>query len=96
MSEARDNYNNILRTYNENPDVLICDAYIAELEQQLNQSKWISVKDKLPETPCIFFWDDKRITIVEDKTDSININYCINGNPDFRVTHWMSLPELPK
>lgn len=34
MSKARDEYNLILRTYIENPDVLICDNYILELEQE--------------------------------------------------------------
>ena len=27
--------------------------------------EWISVKDRLPEAPCIFYWSDKRITVIE-------------------------------
>ena len=59
---------------------------------------WISVKDRLPEAPCIFYWSDKRITVIEvdDGMDKEEIDYCINGNPDFNVTHWMPLPEAPK
>ena len=60
--------------------------------------KWISVKDRLPVFPCILFWDDKRITVIESEylTDEKSIQYMVNGNPDFRVTHWMNLPEPPE
>ena len=60
--------------------------------------EWISVNDRLPEAPCIFYWSDKRITVIEvdDGMDKEEIDYCINGNPDFNVTHWMPLPEAPK
>lgn len=34
MSKLKEEYNNIIRPFNENPDVLICDAYVSELEQQ--------------------------------------------------------------
>lgn len=34
MSKLKEEYNNIIRPFNENPDVLICDAYVSELEAE--------------------------------------------------------------
>jgi len=55
--------------------------------------KWISIKDKLPELPCIAFWDDNRYTLLNI---DCNIEYAVKWHPlDANVTHWMPLPEPP-
>jgi hypothetical protein len=47
-------------------------------------SEWISVKNRLPETPCFAYWSDGRYTVL-DENDSVL--YAVTG-PDRRLTHW--------
>ena len=59
------------------------------------QSEWISVEERLPERTgkYLVFTYNRRLYI----GDFID-HYC-DGNPqfdDYKVTHWMPLPEPPK
>lgn len=57
--------------------------------------KWISVYDKLPETEgkYLVYTCDRRMFVCHF------IDHYCDGNAqfdDYRVTHWMPLPEPPK
>lgn len=72
-------------------------------------SKWIDVNDYLPECPGryliirknksglirIYAFNSKNI-YSKNKEDHIMRFYHPNGVEDNNVTHWMSLPDLPK
>ncbi len=61
--------------------------------------EWISVKDRLPESEVMV------LTYLEDD-DDYRIDYiiifdvplwaCILERDNYKVTHWMPLPEAPK
>lgn len=59
------------------------------------QSEWISVNEALPERPGAYlvFTYDRRISMCHF------IDHYCDGDmqfDDYRVTHWMPLPEAPK
>lgn len=56
-------------------------------------SKWISVKDRLPEqyTDVIVLYDFGRVGVNWTNKENEFIEH-----PDCKVTHWMPLPEPPK
>jgi hypothetical protein len=55
-------------------------------------SKWISVKDRLPEK-----WSEILIYIpnFRGSKDFINVTIYVNKEGLFGATHWRSLPEKP-
>jgi len=64
-----------------------------------DEARWISIKDKLPEIPCLVYWPDGRQTIFDCEDD---IKYGLSchtsiedGHKEITPTHWMLLPEPP-
>lgn len=69
------------------------EGYTAGVE--FAQPKWISVKDKLPETDqCVMFVDDGEVAfrIVRGWA----LPELIEQHEIHRITHWMPLPTAPK
>ena len=66
-------------------------AYINQLEARA--TKWISVKDRLPE-------NYETVIISREDCHEACIGWLIDGSwsvpKGVHVTHWMQLPELPK
>ena len=66
-------------------------AYITQLEARV--PKWISVKDRLPESY-------ETVIISREDCHEACIGWLIDGSwnvpKGVHVTHWMQLPELPK
>ena len=66
-------------------------AYINQLEARV--PKWISVKDRLPESY-------ETVIISREDCHEACIGWLIDGSwsvpKGVHVTHWMQLPELPK
>lgn len=64
--------------------------------------KWISVKDKLPETnngwsgPVLVFTVTGIVEISDFNKGSQNDIWSWLGLGSYEVTHWMPLPEPPK
>ena len=62
------------------------------MEEYANQSKWISVKDRLPESQINVIVFNQRAQIACIDVDG----RCFVGtNQIFGVTHWQPLPEKP-
>lgn len=74
-------------------------------------TNWIPVTERLPEEVLEESWDEKPHTAsalvlvaVRDDCDrrfvaddiTFDGEWCNYPSPDFEVTHWMPLPELPK
>ena len=85
------------RVFLEDDDYDSLDEYLATMliEQGYRKSEWISVDERLPERigKYLVFTVDRRIYIC----DFID-HYC-DGDAqfdDYKVTHWMPLPEAPK
>ena len=81
-------------------DLLIQDLRRENAELRARMPKWISVDDRLPEEDgyylcCIkssLFPDRVYIDILECDKGSFEEGHIYTDT----VTHWMSLPELPK
>jgi hypothetical protein len=67
--------------------------------ERLSKSKWISVKDRLPE------YGQKVIAYMEDRDSAILTVFLdgfalartgVNGFEDHGVSHWMRLPDAPE
>ena len=73
---------------------LVEKHYLKKLEEIAEKSKWVSVKDRMPN-------EDEAVMVYNAKLDSIYVDYPLYlGEPklhfDAGVTHWMPLPEPPK
>lgn len=78
------------------------------LDNQVSSSKWISVKDGLPQGKgevcknAILLMDDGLVTVgwLNENTEKAYYldtwNDVINRVPISRCTHWMPLPQPPK
>ena len=73
-------------------DAALCTAIIA-----LERSKWISVKDKLPEKRqrvlCYFRYEPESPNVICENTFISRDIWLSEGS---KVTHWMPLPEEPE
>lgn len=58
---------------------------------EVSMSKWISVKDELPE-----FDDNYLVTGKDVELEVSHFDPDWGWQPDFDITHWMLLPEPPK
>lgn len=84
-----------------------CDDYIKRkaadmleklaAERDAKKPEWISVKDRLPETPDTYFCCVNSLAFPGSQYVK-PLKLCGNGKwwKDADVTHWMPLPELPK
>ena len=72
-------------------DGALCTALIA-----LENSKWISVKDRLPEKRqrvlCYFQYEPESPNVICENT---YLGFKIWLSEGSKVTHWMPLPEEP-
>lgn len=66
-------------------------------EKDTQKPKWISVKDRLPETPDTYFCCVNSLAFPGNQYVK-TLKFCGNGKwwKDEDVTHWMPRPELPK
>lgn len=98
--EKDDNYGDysscILCEHLEN-DACLHERYVGEALYNAGYRKqeWINVGEALPERPGVYlvFTCDRRISMCHF------IDHYCDGNmqfDDYRVTHWMPLPEAPK
>ena len=76
---------------------LIADHLIANgvtLDNQVSSSKWISVKDRLPEpfTVVLVYDNDKTVAVAYMTRHKEWVGIVIRNE----VTHWMPLPQPPK
>lgn len=82
-------------------------GYKAAQDQSPDATKWISVKDRLPEDyqNCLFYvdwidvWDKGSERITYQEIGVFNGKDCFyhRAHTDLKkVTHWMALPEAPK
>ena len=70
------------------------------IENGVTVQEWISVDDRIPEEKanCIVYYQHAYC----DNDGYWAIGICFNDgekfqiNPAYKVTHWMSLPKLPK
>lgn len=75
---------------------IVADA-LAYIEQLEEKQQWISIKDRLPETPDTYFCCVNSLAFLGNQYVK-TLKFCGNGKwwKDEDVTHWMPLPELPK
>lgn len=65
------------------------------LDNQVSSSKWISVKDRLPEDDCpVLVTCGKGYRSFIARYD--HVWKCWKVSHTLRITHWMPLPEPPK
>lgn len=62
-------------------------------EKQLEQHKWVSVKDRLPDEDTWVLVYSKQGSYINLKVDYIHGGRWFNS---LLVTHWAQLPEPPK
>ncbi len=61
--------------------------------------EWISVKDRLPESEVMvltYLEDDNHYMIDYIIMFDVPLWACILERDNYKVTHWMPLPEAPK
>ena len=73
------------------------DETIRRIIELHEQSKWISVNDKLPENGKYVLWRSVSVDMYERK-EHFRIDVCFNNRPPkidyIAFTHWQYLPEF--
>lgn len=68
-----------------------------EVLETFEQSKWVSVKDNLPESGIYVLWRCTELDMAE-KREHFRITACFNNRPPkmdaVKFTHWQPLPEF--
>ena len=73
---------------------LLIDSFLATLPEEKEESKWVSVKEKLPKrgTHVLAYKINSIIIVMYYNTDGKFIDR--NVDQTNQVTHWMPLPEF--
>ena len=53
------------------------------------ESKWISVKERLPKP-------DENVLLAFHGVPVVGLGINVTDEPPFTITHWMPIPEIPK
>ena len=73
------------------------NPYVYDFARALLDSRWISVKDRLPETDILF----NEYLVYDTLNNHVNHDYWNNEQREWNhyqshVTHWQKLPEPPE
>lgn len=96
IKEALLSYVSIKRSLGDMDKVSkLIEAYFAE--EPVNDDKWISVEDRLPEELEYVLLFDAAAKFYTIGFYSLGKWHCVDGNWNVKsFTHWMPLPEPPK
>jgi len=89
----------------ENYEILIdcprCKIKMVEDSISKNDIKWISVKERLPDSnkPCLCYDGEKMYVTIPDTQYNMEFweySQCCGCHTNSEVTHWRPLPDPPK